>query len=128
MASDGTVPNLTSSADISPYRMVKVSGIMTGAAATAGTDVVIGVTDGSVSTYNGTYNAPSGSVINFQQGPCVQIEAGGAISAGGSIMPTTGGKGLAATGTGKYGSYVALQTAAADGEVIWAFSRPGPTL
>lgn len=127
MSVDGMTINLTASGNISPYRVVKVSGIRTGAAATDGADVCVGVTDGSPNVYNGTYNAPTGSVINLQQGPYVQIEAGASFSAGAKLMPSTGGKVITATGAGKMSNFVALEDAEGDGTVVWCFRGVGPT-
>ena len=122
MSVDGMTVNLTASAAIAPYRAVKVSGIYTGAAAASATDIIVGITDGSTPSYsNTTNNAEIGDPINCQQGPYVQVQTGAAVTAADPLMPTTAGKMITATGAGACASYVALQTAGAADEFIWAY-------
>lgn len=122
MSVDGMSVNLVASAAVAPYRAVKVSGTYTGAAATAGTDIIVGITDGSTPSYsNTTNNAEIGDPINCQQGPYVQVQSGASFSAGAGLMPTTAGKMITATGAGACASYVALQDAGGADEFVWAY-------
>lgn len=126
MSVDGIIPNLTASAAVSPYRFVKVSGDMTGAHCATQTDIAIGVSDGSINAFNGTYNAAVGDPIQLQQGNFMQIEMAGAVDAGVMLTATTDGKALGADSAdlGAQLHMVAAQTAAGAGAVVWAFWRP----
>lgn len=119
MSINGQILNLTASGTIAPYRAVKVSGVLTGAAATAGTDGVIGYTDGSGPLYSSSDAATSGQVIQLQQGRFFQVESGAGVTAGVYVMPTTGGKVITLTGAGAFSGTVACQTSGADGDIIW---------
>jgi hypothetical protein len=124
MADFGFTPNLIASADILPFRFVKVSGAFTGAKCDAGTDIPVGVTDGSVAnfanTQSGGLHASSGLPINLQPSNTVQVEAGGNIAAGDFLMSDANGRALLLATAGNYGTYQALEAGAA-GEVIRAF-------
>jgi hypothetical protein len=124
MADFGFTPNLIASADILPFRFVKVSGAFTGAKCDAGTDIPVGVTDGSVAnfanTQSGGLHASSGLPISLQPSNTVQVEAGGNIAAGDFLMSDGNGRALLLATSGNYGTYQALEAGAA-GEVIRAF-------
>lgn len=125
MSVDGIIPNLTASAAVSPYRFVKVSGDMTGAHCATQTDIAIGVSDGSINAFNGTYNAAVGDPIQLQQGNFMQVETASAVDAGDLLTATTDGKALGQSGADQGAQYhmVAAQSSA-QVAVIWAFWRP----
>lgn len=128
MATDGMTVNLTASADVTPYTMIKVSGVRTGAVGSAGTSAIVGVSDGSLNAFNGTYNAPTGSVINMQQGNCVQVMSGAAVTAGAELMSNGSGLAITLATAGNCGSYVALETCGAANVLIWAMRYSGRTI
>ncbi len=130
MSVDGIIPNLTASAAVSPYRFVKVSGVMTGAHCAAETEFAVGVSDSSINAFNGTYNAAVGDPIQLQQGLFMQVETADQVITGELIAASNDGTGRAiseSTSEGPVGTQwnmVALQSAGAAGEIVWAFWRP----
>lgn len=126
-------PNLIAGADINPFRICKVFSSATvnfaGAPATAATDYVCGVTDGSTRRFDSTAHALAATSttvadqISLQPSNCVQIEAAGAFNAGVGLMPTTGGKAITVT-SGNMPMFVSLEPAAADGIIFWAYRLP----
>ena len=127
-------PNLIAGADILPFRICKVFSSSTvsfaGAPATAVTDYVCGVTDGSTRRFDATSHALAATSttvadpISLQPSNCVQIVAGEAITnAGTGLIPTTGGKAIAVT-SGHMPMFVSLEPSAADGVIIWAYRLP----
>lgn len=132
MADFGFIPNLIASADIYPFRFVTLSGAFTGAAAGAANKKIVGATDGSVSVFNGSFNATydavaqQGTPVNMQSTNTIQIEVGtGGCSAGSYLTSEAGGKAVVAT-TGQTSFYLALEAGAA-GDIIRAF-RNGPVV
>jgi hypothetical protein len=121
-------PNLIAATDINPFRICKMSTTnFAGAPATAVTDYVVGVTDGSTRRFDATLHAASATAdpISLQPSNCVQIEAGAAIATAGiGLMPTTGGKAVTAATTGTIPMFVSLEAAAADGIIFWAYRLP----
>lgn len=126
MSVDGIIPNLTASAAVSPYRFVKVSGNMTGAHCATQTDIAVGVSDGSITAFNGTYNADVGDPIQLQQGNFMQVQVAGNTDAGELLTATTDGKALAENGADPGAQYhmIAAQDAPGADSIIWAFWRP----
>jgi hypothetical protein len=120
MADFGFIPNLVASGDISPFRFVKISGAFQGAQAAAEGDYAIGVTDGSVNKFDGTFHAVSGQQISLQPTNTVQIECGGNVTAGAFLESDANGKAVAAGGAAAVSSYIALE-GGASGEIIRAF-------
>ena len=120
-------PNLIASTDINPYRICKASTTnFGGAPATAVTDYVVGVTDGSTRRFDATVHAASATAdpISLQPSNCVQIEAGAAIAtAGVGLIPTTGGKAITVT-SGNMPMFVSLEAAPNDGVIFWAYRLP----
>lgn len=120
-------PNLVAATDINPFRICKMSTTnFAGAPATAVTDYVVGVTDGSTRRFDATVHAASATAdpISLQPSNCVQIEAGAAIAtAGVGLIPTTGGKAITVT-SGNMPMFVSLEPAAADGVIFWAYRLP----
>ena len=132
MSDMGFTPELIAAtgASINPYRFVKLSGAFQGAAATAITDLVLGVTDGSVYQFDKTEHAIGGRPITLQPTNTVQVEVGtGGVSAGDFLMPQASGTGQAvvASGATARSSYIALEAGSA-GEIIraWRFGFRGP--
>lgn len=121
----GSTPLLQASGNILPFRFVELSGAFTATQANAASDRVLGVTDGSINLFNGTYNAVSGGPVNLQPSDSVQITAGGSVSAGNLLTSDSSGRAVAGT-TGQMCCYMAFEDAAV-GEVFWAF-RFGPIL
>lgn len=126
MADFGFVPNLTASGNISPFRFVELntSNPFTGQQANAASDVVIGVTDGSVRRYDSVYNAIAGDQISLQPSNTVQVQSSAQIAVGATLTSDADGKAVTATGT-QVGYYIALEAASAADEIIRAF-RIGP--
>ena len=120
-------PNLIASTDINPFRICKASTTnFGGAPATAVTDYVVGVTDGSTRRFDATVHAASATAdpISLQPSNCVQIEAGAAIAtAGVGLIPTTGGKAITVT-SGNMPLFVSLEAAPNDGVIFWAYRLP----
>lgn len=117
-------PNLVAGGTINPYRIVKMdTTAFTGVASTAAADYVVGVTDGSTRRFDATAHATSGDPISLQPANCVQIEAGGNITAGLGLIASTGGVAITAAGSGNVPLFVALE-AAASGQIFWAYRLP----
>lgn len=121
MGAFSDTPVLLATGTILPYRFVKLSGENKGAvcAAGTGTNIVVGVTDGSTKAFNNGNHCESGDPITLQGGDVVLIEASDAITYGVRVVPTTDGKGVACATTATFMvGYVALETAAAAGAII----------
>lgn len=117
-------PNLVAGGNINPYRIVKMdTTAFTGAASTAAADYVVGVTDGSTRRFDASVHAAAGDPISLQPSNCVQIEAGGNITAGLGLIASTGGVAITAAGAGNVPLFVALEAAAA-GQIFWAYRLP----
>ncbi len=117
-------PNLVAGGNINPYRIVKMdTTAFTGVASTAAADYVVGVTDGSTRRFDSSVHAASGDPISLQPANCVQIEAGGNITAGLGLIASTGGVAITAAGSGNVPLFVALE-AAASGQIFWAYRLP----
>lgn len=126
MSVDGIIPNLTANAAVSPYRFVQVSGDMTGAHCEDQNDIAIGVSDGSIAAFNGTYNAAVGDPIQLQQGRFMQVQVSNGCDAGELLTATTDGKALLQGGADPGAQYhmVAAQTTESANAIVWAFWRP----
>ena len=117
-------PNLVAGGNINPYRIVKMdTTAFTGVASTAAADYVVGVTDGSTKRFDSSVHAASGDPISLQPSNCVQIEAGGNITAGLGLIASTAGVAITAAGSGNVPLFVALE-AAASGQIFWAYRLP----
>ena len=117
-------PNLVAGGDINPFRIVKMdTTAFTGVASTAAADYVVGVTDGSTRRFDASVHAAAGDPISLQPSNCVQIEAGGTITAGLGLIASTGGVAITAAGSGNVPLFVALE-AAASGQIFWAYRLP----
>lgn len=115
----GTVPQLAASATVLPFRCIKVSGAFQGAAATAATDAVVGVSDASTRRFDDTTNhALSGEPITVQTGTVVQVSASAAISAGAKCVPTAAGQ-IVTGGAGEATQFIALEAATNADDIIW---------
>mgnify|MGYP000290540681 FL=1 len=112
------------SATILVNRFVKSSGVGTVATQTTSGGICLGVTTSGgraapipLNTADPVEAAQSGEDVQVLEGepgerPEVLVGSGG-LSVGGEVMSDTAGKGVAATGTGKYVVGIALATAAA---------------
>lgn len=117
-------PNLVAGGTINPFRIVKMdTTAFQGVASTAAADYVVGVTDGSTRRFDSSAHATSGDPISLQPSNCVQIEAGGNITAGLGLIASTAGVAITAAGTGNVPLFVALE-AAASGQIFWAYRLP----
>jgi hypothetical protein len=117
-------PNLVAGGTINPYRIVKMdTTAFQGVASTAAADYVVGVTDGSTRRFDATAHATTGDPISLQPSNCVQIEAGGNITAGLGLIASTAGVAITAAGSGNVPLFVALE-AAASGQIFWAYRLP----
>lgn len=117
-------PNLIAGGTILPYRIVKMdTTAFQGVASTAAGDYVVGVTDGSTRRFDSANHAESGDQISLQPSNCVQISAGGTITAGSALKATTAGQAVATTTSGDVALFVALE-GAASGQIFWAYRLP----
>lgn len=117
-------PQLVAGGTINPYRIVKMdTTAFQGVASTAAADYVVGVTDGSTRRFDATAHALSGDPISLQPSNCVQIEAGGNITAGLGLIASTAGVAITAAGAGNVPLFVALEPAAS-GQIFWAYRLP----
>ena len=117
-------PNLVAGGTIPPYRIVKMdTTAFQGVASTAAGDYVVGVTDGSTRRFDSANHAESGDPISLQPSNCVQISAGGTITAGQALKATTAGQAVATTTSGDVALFVALE-GAASGQIFWAYRLP----
>ena len=117
-------PNLVAGGTILPYRIVKMdTTAFQGVASTAAGDYVVGVTDGSTRRFDSANHAESGDPISLQPSNCVQISAGGTITAGQALKATTAGQAIATTTSGDVALFVALE-GAASGQIFWAYRLP----
>ena len=117
-------PNLIAGGTILPYRIVKMdTTAFQGVASTAAGDYVVGVTDGSTRRFDSANHAESGDPISLQPSNCVQISAGGTITAGQALKATTAGQAVATTTSGDVALFVALE-GAASGQIFWAYRLP----
>ena len=121
MSDMGFTPNLIASANVNPFRFVIVSGEFTGSQATASTQIPVGVSDGSVYKFDQTQHAILGLPITLQPSNTVQVTAGAAVTAGDAVMTDSTGRAITLATAGNYSTYVALESAAAAGDVIRVF-------
>ena len=134
MGSFSNTPTLQATGTILPYTFVGIgSADNTGAAATAATTPVLGVSDGSTLQFDSANHATTGLPITLQGGEVVliAIAASTAISRGDRLEATTGGYAIKAVVTGgttlRYQGYVALEavTSQASNVVIRAYKNGG---
>lgn len=94
------------------HRLVALSAANTVTATSAITDLAIGVSTAAA--------AAAGDQVPVQFGGVARITASAAISAGAQVMPTASGAGKCVTAAGATAKSVgvALEAAAADGDVI----------
>jgi len=117
MSNAGNTPNFTAASTVQPFSCVKVnttSGFQANPA-TAETDVVVGITDGSSRLFDSSAAAISGGVLSLQNGQFVQLTAGGTITVGDGLRPNSTGTVVTATSRAQF---VACESAAS-GEVFW---------
>ena len=117
MSNAGNTPNFTAASTVQPFSCVKVSTTSGFQAdpATAETDVVVGITDGSSRLFDSSAAAISGGVLSLQNGQFVQLTAGGTITVGDGLRPNSTGTVVTATSRAQF---VACESAAS-GEVFW---------
>ena len=121
MGSFSDIPSLVcATTAVPPYRFVKVNGRNTGTVCAAITDALVGVADGSTSSFSGTNNAEIGGPINLQGGNVVLVEASTTISAGAVVGTSANGRAVTAATTARIFG-VALEPASAAGEIIRVF-------
>lgn len=118
MSTAGHTPNFVAEAAIYPFRCVKVGTAPFNAVqSTANPEILLGVTDGSVSQFNRSVHAQAGEVVSLQNGEFVQMTAGGTIAVGDTLIATTDGKVIADTSATEYVAQACEP--ASDGEVFW---------
>lgn len=135
MGSFSDTPSLVAGGTVAPYTAVKISGRNAGDQATAITDFIVGVTDGSTRKFDSANHAELGDGITLQGGAVVLVKANGNttnIAAGDLLKVTTGGVFIKATAAAAFGTgrsfYIALEPAAADGLIIRALRTYGPVM
>ena len=120
MSSAGNIPNFVAAAGqtIFPFRICKMGGQnFTLQAAVAPDDIVLGVCDGSTYLFSSTAHAIAGGVVNLQNGEFVQLQAGGAITAGDLLAVSTAGVVISAAGARAF--FQACESAVS-GDILWA--------
>jgi len=127
----GHTPNFTAAGTILPFSCVEATTTdpFKVVVATAETDIVLGVTDGSTRAFDSTNNALAGDPVVLQNSEFLQLRAGGTIAIGDGLCPTTNGAVITATSRIQF---VACE-AASSGEILWAqrvgsveVAEPGP--
>jgi len=119
MSTAGHTPNFIAEEDILPFRCVKIgSANFKAVPSTSDPEILLGVTDGSIQTFNSVYHATAGQPISLQNGEFVQLTAGGTIAVGDTLIATTDGKVIADTASTEYIAQAA--EGANDGEIFWA--------
>lgn len=119
MSTAGHTPNFVAESSIYPFRCVKVgTAPFKAVPSTANPEILLGVTDGSIQTFNGTYHATAGQTISLQNGEFVQLTASGSITVGDTLIATTDGKVAASVSATEYIAQAAEN--ASDGEIFWA--------
>lgn len=123
-------PQLVAGGTIKPYSVVKVdTTAWQGVAASANTDLIAGVTDGSTRRFDSENHAASGDPISLQPSPTVQVVRGATatnVVAGDPLTLDTNassqdGSVMKATASGNVPLFVALEPATATGQVFWAY-------
>lgn len=130
MGSFSDTPALIANGTVNPYRFVRIettAGSPTtvndnyGLQASAASDNVVGVSDGSTRRFDATAHATAGDPITLQGGDVVLVECGGAVARGGRVQTDSDGKAVSAVVTAgpafRYQGYVALETGAS-GQII----------
>jgi hypothetical protein len=114
----GHTPNFTAAGTILPFSCVEATTTdpFKVVVATAETDIVLGVTDGSTRAFDSTNNALAGDPVVLQNSEFLQLRAGGTIAIGDGLCPTTNGAVITATTRIQF---VACE-AASSGEILWA--------
>lgn len=128
MASTQDNPNLVAGQTVKPFRVIKVSGVSwNGIHASGATDVVVGVTDGSLKSVASFDHANAGDPLHLQPGDVVAIElkVGSTVSAGDGCIPDTNGV-IAGAGQGHYRQFIALEGGSGP-DVIWCV-RADPSI
>lgn len=122
MADFGFVPNLTASGNIYPFRFVELNTAnpFTGQQANAASDIILGVTDGSVRRYDSEFNAIAGDQISLQPTNTVQVQSSTSFAIGAVLTSDASGKAVTAT-TGQVGFYIALEAAGGTDEIVRAY-------
>lgn len=123
MSDMGFTPNFIAAGTIAPFRFIEIatSAAFTCTQANAGSDNILGVTDGSVKLFSSSDHATSGDPVTLQPSNTVQVEAGAAISTIGTLL-TADSSGRAVGGAStNVCYYMALETAGAAGDIIRAF-------
>lgn len=119
MSTAGHTPNFVAEENIFPFRCVMVgSAPFKAVTASSDPEILLGVTDGSVQGFNSPYNASAGQTMSLQNGEFVQLTAGGTITVGDTLIPSTDGKVVASTAATEYIAQAA--EGASDGEIFWA--------
>ena len=134
MGSFSSTPTLQATGTILPYTFVGIgSADNTGAAATANTTAVLGVSDGSTLQFDSANHATTGLPITLQGGDVVliAIAASTAITRGNRLEATTSGYATAAnTGVGpvqRWQGLIALESVSsqASNVIIRAYKNGG---
>lgn len=114
----GHTPNFTAAGTILPFSCVEATTTdpFKVVVATAETDIVLGVTDGSTRRFASTDHAIAGDPVVLQNSEFLQLRAGGTIAIGDGLCPTTNGAVITATSRIQF---VACE-AASSGEILWA--------
>jgi hypothetical protein len=111
--------NATNSLASSQYRLAKLD--------TSNADGVVVATDATAPIVGSVQNNPTaGHAAEISLVPCIaKVVASAAISVGDKITATTGGKAVTTTTIGDWFAGLAIDAAAADGDVIRFLQMPG---
>lgn len=118
MSTAGHTPNFTAAGNILPFSCVQATTADPFKLVVADTEqeIVLGVTDGSVREFDSVYHAETGDLVVLQNSEFMQLRAGGTISTGDGLCPTTDGAVVTATARTQF---VACDNATS-GDIFWA--------
>jgi hypothetical protein len=119
-------PNLRAGGTIRPFRAVKASTTEDNTCLECNADEsCIGVSTGDNLEFDSDNHATDGLEVRLQPGRVWVIEAGGAITQGDELVSDADGRAVTRdAGAGVFSIGVALQAAAAAGDVVEIFYRP----
>jgi hypothetical protein len=112
-------PNFKAGATLYPFRVVRMdpTAPFTAIPATDPSQIVLGITDGSIKAFSATEHASAGDTISLQNSRLVQIQVGGTIVVGDLLKASTSGV-IEKISSGDRAFFQACDNASS-GDVIW---------
>lgn len=125
MTTAGFIPNFTAAATVNPYSIVVIGANPFTVQHPSGevTDLVIGVTDGSVRNFESNVHAVAGELVSLQNSNFVQVtaEPGTEITVGQLLKPSVGDPGTVLPAEeGDRAFLLAVDSVDPNGGIIWA--------